>query len=123
MTTSHQETGSGNPARDSKDSNDRFARSLPDWLEEFTDNVEDTEMPAPAHISHDSDWERPTKVASRKHSICTHFPKDRNCDICLRTQMTRAPRRRRTGEAVPRAEKSGDLITAYQKVLNEEGES
>ena len=33
--------------------------------------------------------------------------------------MTRAPCRRRTGEAVPRAEKFGDLITADHKVLNE----
>ena len=37
--------------------------------------------------------------------------------------MTRAPCRRRTVEAVPRAEKFGDLITADHKVLNEEGES
>ena len=37
--------------------------------------------------------------------------------------MTRAPRRRRTGEAVPQAEKFGDLITADHKVLNEDGES
>ena len=33
------------------------------------------EFSAPAHISHDSDAERPTKVASRKHSIYTHFSK------------------------------------------------
>ena len=26
------------------------------------------------------------KVVSGKHSICTHFPKDRNCDICLKTK-------------------------------------
>ena len=37
--------------------------------------------------------------------------------------MTRAPCRRRTGEALPRAEKFGDLITADHKVLNEECES
>ena len=37
--------------------------------------------------------------------------------------MTRAPCRRRTGEAAPRAEKFGDMITADHKVLNEEGES
>ena len=37
--------------------------------------------------------------------------------------MTRAPCRRRTGEALPRAEKFGDLITADHKVLNEGGES
>ena len=35
----------------------------------------------------------------------------------------RASCRKRTGEALPRAEKFGDLITADYKVLNEEGES
>ena len=25
-----------------------------------------------------------------KHSVCTHFPKDRNCEICQRTKITRA---------------------------------
>ena len=88
----------------------------------FTENLEDTEVPAPAHISHDSDSERPTEVTSRKHCIFTHFPKDPNCEVCLRTKLTRAPCRRRTDEAVHRAEKFGDLITADHKVLNVEGE-
>ena len=92
-------------------------------MKEFTENLEDTEVPAPAHISHDSDSEQPTKEASRTHSIFTHFPKDRNCEVCLRNKMTRAPCRKRTGTAVPRAEKLGDLITADHKVLNEEVES
>ena len=39
---------------------------------------------------------------------------------CLRTNMTKAPCRKRTGEAVLRAEKFGDLITADHKVFNEE---
>ena len=39
------------------------------WFEEFTENLEDTEAPAPAQISRDSDSERPTKVARRKHSV------------------------------------------------------
>ena len=98
-------------------------RDLREWLEEFTDNLEDTEMPAPAHISHDSDSERPAKVAPRKHSICTHFPRDNSCEICKQTKITRAPCRRRTGGAVPRAENFGDLITADHKVLNEGCES
>ena len=41
----------------------------------------------------------------------------------MRTKMTRAPCRRLTGEALPRAEKFGDLITAHHKVLNEDCES
>ena len=58
-----------------------------------------------------------------KHSVYTHFPKDRNCEICKITKITSAPCRRRNGEAVPRAEKIGDLITADHKVLSENCES
>ena len=61
--------------------------------------------------------------SSGKHSVYTHFPKDRNCDICLRTKITRASSRRRTGTVVPRAEHSGDMITADHKVLSEGCES
>ena len=50
-----------------------------------------------------------------KHSVNTHYPKDRNCGVCKRTKITRAPCRRRNGEAVLRAEKFGDLITADHK--------
>ena len=57
------------------------------------------------------------------NSIFTHFPKKRNCDICLRTKYTRASCRSRTGEALPRAEKFGDLITADHKVLSDNCES
>ena len=55
--------------------------------------------------------------------FCTHFPKDRNCEICQRTKITRAPCRRRNGGAVPRAENFGDLITVDHKVLSENYES
>ena len=53
----------------------------------------------------------------------THFPKDRNCEICKRTKITRAPCRRRTGEVVPRAVNFGDLIKADHKVLSDNCES
>ena len=54
-----------------------------------------------------------------KHSFETHL----NCEICQRTKFTRAPCRRRKGEAVPRADNFGDLITADHKVLSENCES
>ena len=47
---------------------------------------------------------REEKVISGKHSIYTPFPKNRNCDIRMRTKVTRAPCSKRTGAAVPRAE-------------------
>ena len=55
--------------------------------------------------------------------IYTHFPEDRNCEICQRTKITRAPCRKRNGGAVPRAENFGDFITADHKVLSENCES
>ena len=55
------------------------------------------------------------RVDLGKHSVYSHFLEDRNCVICKRTKITRGPYRRRTGEAVPRAEKIGDLITASQR--------
>ena len=58
-----------------------------------------------------------------KHNVHTHFPQDRNCEICKRTKITRAPCRRRNGEPVPRAANFGDLITADHKVLSENCES
>ena len=58
-----------------------------------------------------------------KHNVYIHFPKDRNCEICKRTKITRAPCRRRKGEAVPRAVNFADLITADHKVLSDNCES
>ena len=103
---------------------------IPEWLQEFRENLVDDEIPlqggSHASSSHEVSSE-PTYKRSEglgKHSICTHFnPKDRNCEICRRTKISRAPSRRRNGEAVPRAEKFGDLITADHKVLSESCES
>ena len=53
----------------------------------------------------------------------THFPKDRNYEVCRRTKITKAPCRKRTGKPVSRDDKFGDRITADHKILNEDGES
>ena len=58
--------------------------------EDFTENLEITATSAALEISHDSDPERPRKVASRKHSIDNHFPKKRNYEVCKRNKITRA---------------------------------
>ena len=60
---------------------------------------------------------------SSKHSVHTHFSKDPNCDICLKTKITRSSCERRAGTGVPRAEHFGDLITANHKVLSEESQT
>ena len=58
-----------------------------------------------------------------KHSVETQFPKDRNCEICQRTKITRAPCRRRIGRVALHAEKFGGLIADDHKVLSEGCES
>ena len=76
-----------------------------------------------ASSSHGFSLESTRSADLGKHSVYAHFPKDRNCEICQRTKITRAPCRRRNGGAVPRAENFGDLITADHKVLSENCES
>ena len=76
-----------------------------------------------ASSSHGSPLEVVRSVDLGKHSVYTHFPKDRNCEIFQRTKITRAPCRRRNGGAVSRVENFGDLITADHKVLSESCES
>ena len=78
---------------------------------------------APASSARETSSEPRRKVVSGKHSISTHFPKERNCDICLRTKMTRASCRRRAGTVVPKAVNLGDLVTADHKVQSEGCES
>ena len=100
---------------------------IPEWLQEFRENLVDDEIPSQggshASSSHEASLEPTTKRREDlgKHSGYTHFPKDRNCEICKRTKITRSPCRRRNGEAVPRAENFGDLITADHKVLSDNG--
>ena len=78
-----------------------------------------------ASSSHEVSLEPTTKRREDlgKHNVHTHFSKDRNCEICKRTKITRTPCRRRNGEAVRRAENFRDLITAVHKVLSESCES
>ena len=102
---------------------------IPEWLQEFRENLVDDEIPvhgdSHASSSHEASLEPTTKRREDlgKRNVHTHFPKDRNCEICQRTKITRAPCRRRKGEAVPRADNFGDLITADYKVLSDNCES
>ena len=112
-----------------KERGDPLCSDIREWLQEFIENLVDDRVPerrdSHASSSHEPSSEpTPTRsVDLGKHSVSTRFPKDRNCEICQRTKITRAPCRRRIGGAVPRAENFGDLITADHKVLSEGCES
>ena len=90
-------------------------QGVPDWPQEFKHGLVDESVPAhqdTSRSSHEFPLERRAKVESGKRSTFTHFPKDRSCDICLRTKITKASCRKRTGTVVSRVENSGDLMTA-----------
>ena len=120
---------SGQPDETTIERGNPLNSEIPEWLQEFRENLVDDEIPvhgdSHASSSHEASLEPTFKRREDlgKHSVYTHFPKDRNCEICKRTKITRAPCRRRNGEAVPRAEKFGDLITADHKVLSDNCES
>ena len=92
-----------------------------EWLQEFSENLVDDEIPehGDSHVSSSPEVSSEPILKRRedlcKHSVYIHFTKDRNCEICKRTKIRRAPCRRRNGEAVPRAANFGDLITAVTK--------
>ena len=87
--------------------NNPLCSEIPEWLQEFRENLVDDEIPeqgdSHASSSHEASLE-PIYMRREdlgKHSVHIHFPEDRNCEICKRTKITRAPCRRRNGGAVP----------------------
>ena len=118
-----------NKKESKKEQGDSLCSEIPEWLQEFWEKLVDDEIPVQgdshASSSHEASLEPIFKRREDlcRHSVYTHFPKDRNCEICKRTKITRAPRRRRNSGAVPRAENFGDLITADHKVLSDNCES
>ena len=88
---------------------DPFCSEILEWLQDFRENLVDDRDPehrdSHTSSSHEPSLEPPPARSADlgKHSVYTHFPTDRYCEICQRTESTRAPCRRRIG-AVLRAE-------------------
>ena len=96
---------------------------IPEWLQEFRENLVDERVPE-HRDSHTSSSHEPSLGPMRSVNLGKpHFPKDRNCEICQRTKITRAPCRRRIGRVELRAENFGDLITADHKIVSKGCES
>ena len=70
---------------------------IPEWLQEFREILVDDEIPAHGDSHTSSSHEvslEPTfkrRVDLGNHSVYTHFPKDRNCEICQRTKNYKSP--------------------------------
>ena len=109
---------------DNRVSEDRL-RDLLDWLEEFTEKSGRYRSPCTPHTFLRTQIRN---VLQKWHPGSTVFflltsQKIEVAKSACEPKMASALCRRRTGEAVPRAEKFGDLVAADHKVLNEEGES
>ena len=68
-----------------------------EWLQEFRENFVDDEIPvhgdSHASSSHEVSLEPTFKRREDlgRHSVYTHFPKDRNCEICKKDQNYKGP--------------------------------
>ena len=102
-------------------------RDLREWLQEFTGKRVDGEASvSSSEALGPSEPRRPDplpRVGSGKHNAFTHVPKDRNHEVCRRTNFTRVPCRKRTSGHILCVEKLGHLLTVDEKVHNEEWES
>ena len=122
---------SGQPDETTIERGNSLNSEIPEWLQEFREILVDDEIPehggSHASSSHEASLEPTFKRREDlgKHSTVLKL-------ISLKTEIARsvegpklqgAPCRRRNGEAVPRAEKFGDLITADHKVLSDNCES
>ena len=70
-------------------------QGIPDWLQPFTEIWKTWRCMCPQIPLKERSHIRKVVIQKRKHNIYTHFAKDRNCHICLRTQITRVSCRRR----------------------------
>ena len=88
---------SGQPEETTIERGNPCDSEIPEWLQKFSEILVDDEIPlqggSHASSSHEVSLEPTTKRREDlgKHSLYTHFPKDRNCEICKRTKTTRAP--------------------------------
>ena len=70
---------------------------IPEWLQEFRENLVDDEIPLQGGSHASSSYEASLEPTTKRredlgqHDVHTHFRKDRNFEICKRTKITRAP--------------------------------
>ena len=107
----------------------RGSSEIPEWLQEFRENLVDDGIPehgdSHASSSHEVSLEPTSKRREElgKHSVLFHFQKDRKLRDLPEDQKLQGPRAEDAlAESYPRAEKFGDLTTADHNVLSDKCE-
>ena len=103
---------------------------IPEWLQEFMENLVDDEIPlqgsSHASSSHEASLE-PIYMRREELGVNTIiiliFPKTEIARSASGPKLQELRAEERKGEAVPRADNFGDLITADHKVLSDNCES
>ena len=98
-------------------------RDLPAWFQEFTRSRRYRSACNRTHFCMTQIRNVQRKWHQRSTVFLLTFRKTKISEVCLRTKMTRALCRNRTGDQVLWADTFGDMITADHKVLNEGGDS
>ena len=81
-----------------KERGDPLYSEIPEWVQEFRENLVDDEITehgdSHASSSHEVSLEPTFKRREDlcKHSVDTHFPKDRNCEMSVRGRKLQGPR-------------------------------
>ena len=102
---------------------------IPEWLQEFRENLVDDEIPehgdSHASSSHEVSLEPTFKRREDlcKHSVHTHFPQDRKLRDLSEDQNYKGPVQKTQWRSRTSCRKFVDLITADHKVLSENCES
>ena len=98
-------------------------QDLSAWLEEFTENLVDAKSTSSENDRADlSEPFRPAPLPTGRQIGNTTHLRTSDCEICKRTENTRALCRRRINSGILRATNFGDTLTADQQILNEEEE-
>ena len=132
MTKQHRVTGSRqtqkpktkNKKKNENRDSDDCLQDFPEWLEEFAENLEDTEVLAPAHISRTQIRNVLRKWHQNKKSIMFTFTSHKT-KIAISACAPKLQRslQKTLAKTKPRAQEFGDLITADHIFIKEEGES
>ena len=126
--SSRRSAATENPNKndDNEEVRGNSSHGLPEWLEEFKDDLVDESVPEhgdASSSSHESPLEPRAKVVSGKHSFFTQLPERPKLRYLPENQNYKGFLQKTCWYSRAQSGKKGDLTTAGHKILSEESES